>query len=277
MKLSGLLMIFFLFSCPLVLTAKETVLWRVTDWPPFYILEGKDKGKGLYDEMITLLSRGMPEYTHVRKEMNTDRVRNEMNKGTKVCHPSVLFNTEGTLSVVNSILLPHRLIFQKNDSRLTKFNDPASLDILFADKEVRGGIIPRRYTAALNKITNKHSFRDHLYKTPHYKKVIKMLLHNRLDYIIEYTPIISYSAKQLGIENNTTSKEILETQDTPFLLVYVACPKTDWGQMMIDKINKILLSESKTSDFLNFRIRWYDNSSKKLLEKYYQEHYFNDK
>ncbi len=277
MRVPYLLLVIIFVTYPSYSTAKEMVLWRVTDWPPFYILAGADKGTGLYDQMIQMLALGMPEYTHERISMNTDRVLLEMDRGTKVCHPSVLPNTDATLSVINSILLPHRIILITDSPGLAKLGDPTSLDILLADKWLLGGVTPRRYTDTLNEIVKKHAFREHLHNSPNYMVLIKELLHKRLDYIIEYPPIISYFARQLNMENNTTSLGIVETLDTPFLLVHIACPKTDWGRMMIAKIDNILMVESPQANFLDFRLQWFDESSRKLLQNYYEQHYFNDK
>ena len=263
--------------CSSVTIAKETVLWRVTDWPPFYILEGEDKGKGLYDKMIALLAAGMPEYNHETRQMNTARWLHEIEEGTQVCHPSVLPDTLATLSVVNSILLPHRVIFKKNAVEESKLRSPISLDELLANDSYQGGVSAKRYTDRLNKIVERHLFKSHIYESPNYKKIIALVLHGRIDYIIEYAPIIYYSAKNSGIESSTTSLEIFETRDTPYLLVHVGCPKTEWGEMMIKKINKILISESQKPNHINYLMNWYDENSQSLLKKYYKEHYFTDK
>jgi len=209
--------------------------------------------------------------------MNNKRVLYEMNNGTNVCHPSALPNTKHILSVVNSILLPHRLIVQKDNPKGPKWIDPSSLEKTLANKKLSGGITPNRYTEKLNNIINDYASADYLYKSLDYSVLAKMILHNRLDYIIEYSPIISYISKLKSIANDTTSLRILENQKTPFLLVHVACPNTNWGRMMINKINKILVAESKQANFHDFRMRWYDTSSKKLLEQYYNEEYFKDK
>lgn len=258
------------------LSAKETVAWRVTKWAPFYILEGSEKGKGLYDEMTTTVIKKMPEYNHVQQEMSTARVLREMKSGKKVCHPSVLPGTDATLSVLNSILLPHRLIM--NNKKAGLFSGSAvSLNQLLGDSRYYGGITQGRYSTELNDIVKNFEEEKHLYDFPIYDNLIKMLFKGRVDYIIEYPPIVTYMAKMLELKKSTVSLKIQETSKTPYLLVYFACPKNDWGKQMIAKINKILIEESKNSDFLEFRLRWYDESSRTYLKKVYQEIYFNDK
>jgi len=265
-----------LLTHSLLCNAKDTVSWRVTDWPPFYILDGENKGTGLYDKMIAMLSAGMPEYTHETIQMNTLRWTHEMEMGTKICHPSVLPNTKAVLSVANSILLPHRLIVHHESVDIKEFDQPVSLKKLLTNNKYRGGVT-LRYTAELNDIVEKHLLNKHLHNSPNYKNLISLVLQGKLDYIIEYDPIISYSAKQQKIENSTINLEIFETCNRPFVMVHVACPNTDWGKTIISKVNKILISESKKPEFLDFRIHWYDKNTQKLLESYYKDHYFFDK
>lgn len=183
-----------------------------------------------------------------------------MEKGTKICHPSVLPNTKAVLSVTNSILLPHRLIVHQDSIDIRKFEQPISLDKLLGNSKFKGGVT-LRYTEELNVVVENHLLNKHLYNSPNYKNLISLVLQGKLDYIIEYDPIISYSAKLLGIKNSTINLELLETKNRPFVLVPVACPNTDWGRAIISKVNKILIAESKESDFLNFRMNWYNKNT----------------
>jgi len=262
------------------LLSKETVIWRVTDWPPFYILEGPDKGKGIYDEIISMISRHLPEYDHQTMSMNTVRVRAQWSLGEKVCHPSVIvgesFNTQ---SVVNSILLPHRIIVHKDKEDKVNLlrKDEVSLGQLLADTTLRGGVTPGRYTSLLNDIVKQHKGGGHLYFNPNYDRMIEMVLLKRLDYIIEYPPIIAYTAKQMGLDNSTISLGIQEAKESSYLSVAVGCTKNAWGRAMIDKINQVLKKESQNPDFLESRLKWYDKPSRKILRKIYQDFYFKDK
>jgi len=265
----------FLLSNPLL--SKETVTWRVTDWPPFYILEGPDKGKGIYDEIISMMSQHIPEYDHVTMRMNTSRVRAQWRLGDNVCHPSVLVGeTINTQSLVNSILLPHRVIAHREQASLLS-KDEVIVDQLLADTRFRGGVTPGRYTSTLNNIVERHKELRHLYKHPNYERLIKMLFSKGLDYIIEYPPIITYTAKQMGLDNPTKSIGIQETKEEPYILVAVGCTKNAWGKAMIDKIDQVLKQESQHPDFLESRLKWYDEASRKILRKLYQDLYFKDK
>ena len=264
-----------LLSNPLL--SKETVIWRVTDWPPFYILEGADKGKGIYDEIIAMISQHLPEYDHVTMRMNTSRVRAQWRLGEKVCHPSVLVGeTFNAQSVVNSILLPHRIIIHRDKEKLFSKGEVV-IDQLLANTQLRGGVTLGRYTPLLNNVVEQHKERRHLYKHPNYQRLIKMLLLKGLDYIIEYPPIITYTAQQMGLDNPTNSLGIQETKDSAYISVAVGCTKNAWGRAMINKIDQALKQESQDPDFLESRLRWYDEPSRNILRELYQDIYFKDK
>jgi len=151
------------------------------------------------------------------------------------------------------------------------------LEELLSRSSLKGGVTLGRYTKQLNDLVEKYKEENHLIKNPTYINLIKMLFAHRIDYIIEYSPIITYRAKQLEQVNPTKSLVIQETQNKSKLMVVVGCTKNEWGREVIGKINRILKKESQNPDFLEFRLRWYDESSRKILRKYYKDFYFQDK
>lgn len=256
--------------------AKETVLWRVTDWPPFYILDGPNKGKGLYDQLIAMMAKKMPEYEHKRLVASTDRVRQEWLMGNNICHPSVIPGEYSVHSVMNSILPSHRLIVHESKAHMFK-GRTISLGSLLADKSLRGGITPSRYSGAINEIVDKHVLSGHLTEKQKYKNMVKMVLENRVDYIIEYPVIVDYMARTMGLPNTTRSYRISETESAPFIFVVTGCTPNEWGRKMIERINTILKEEAKNPQFLSQRLHWFDKTDRTDLEEVYEADYFKDK
>ena len=255
--------------------AKGLITWRVTDWPPFYILSGPNKGQGIYDQLISMFSQEMPEYEHHILQMNTDRVKKAWAFGANICHPSVIKGTAENISVINTILLPHRLIMRSNQQRIKE--DSVKLKELLSNDKLIGGITPGRYTNQINHLIEQASPQEHLVKFHSYKSLILMLFAQRVDYIIEYPPIVTFIATETGQKNITKSLLIEETSAENSLAVVVGCTNNEWGKKVINKINQILIAESKNSKFLDYRLKWYDESSKLLLRKLYKDNYLNDK
>ena len=254
----------------------DEITWRVIDWAPFYIVDGPQSQQGLYDHIINDLSMKLTEYKHHRSEMSTQRALSEIQKGRKICHPSALANTDALLSSVNSFLLPHRIIIKKNQaddfvSLLTPDNSLSLKKLLQSNK--LGGLSQKRYTRNLNRLIDQYP-PEKFYRSPNYSSLVNMLIRERIDYIVEYTPITQYAA---GANNQFSSYAISETQEQQFIPVYIACPDNSWGQAVIKKINLALKKQMISPDFIESRLRWFDSDSKELLRRIYQQEYHKDK
>ncbi|MCK5829770.1 MAG: TIGR02285 family protein [Methylococcales bacterium] len=263
-------------------TAEHDLRWRIIDWPPMYISSGVHINQGVYDQMIELLNMGMPSYQHQTQTMNTKRVLFEMGKGEKICHPSALKDAGATslLSVMNSIILPHQIIIHKDSLNQLGNVTEYALKTLLNNKLLRGGLVPGRYSKSINQIIDaqlKSKNNHHLVIIESYHNLTKMLLDKRIDYIVEYEVAVSFQAKTLNKENLTVSLDIIDSGNPGFLPVYVACPKTEWGKLVINEVNKILITESQNNLSLQSRIQWFNEENRKKLKYFYKQHYFTDK
>lgn len=279
MKLSVIKLITWivLLNIPFSLSAKEVLTWRVIDWPPFYILDGADKGQGLYDQLIKKIADALPEYQHRTMVMNTKRVLAELENGSHVCHPSALGDTIGVLSKTNSLLLPYRIIYDTEDKPEFAQYESIALAAILQDKNYHVGIASDRYSSKLNNILAKHKGENNLINQNNYNSLIRMFFSKRIDALIEYPPVINYSKRLLDNKISNSSIAIKELSASKFLPVYIACPNNEWGKAVIEKINAFLVKESLTEDYLAYRLRWYDEESQKLLKRFYQKHYLLDK
>lgn len=256
--------------------AKETLEWRVTHWPPFYILEGPNKGQGIYDEIITLLIENLPEYEHKRVVASTRRVVEEWKRGNKICHASMVPSEQASYSVINAIIPSLRILVHKDKTHLFK-GDTLSLRPLLADTRLVGGITPGQYTPRINRVVNEFHDAEHLVKSTRYDCLLRMLFENRIDYVIEYPVVADFVAEEVCATNKTVSYKITEFEENPFSASVVSCPPTDWGWELIRKIDAILIRESKKPGFLDSRLRWYKGRERQELQKLYDTFYFHDK
>jgi uncharacterized protein (TIGR02285 family) len=208
--------------------------------------------------------------------MNTRRALTEMENGKNVCHPSALANTDAHLSNINSFLLPHRIIYTVNNATM-QLQSSSSLEELLLNKYLITGISVGRYTNEINTLFNKYGQDDRLVKNNSYDGLIQMLLAGRIDFLVEYPSIITYTKKIHRSNVLTKNLAINELSDGEFLGVYTACPKNDWGKKVINRINMALLKESQHDNYLDYRLKWYDNESKQLLKEHYETTYLLDK
>lgn len=257
--------------------AKDTIYWRVIDWPPFYITHGQDQGRGIYDGLIDQMIAAMPEYHHKKVVMNTQRKLIELKKGSKVCTPSALANTPALLSTANSFLLPHRLIYHSYDYPTFKHLEKVSLDQLLSRADFKLGIASLRYPNAINAVLANHTENKNITVQNNYNSLIKMFFRKRFDGLIEYPPVINYSKKQLNLNIKTSSLQLQEISSQDYLTVHFACPNNEWGKTVIGKINQVLLEETFRANYLDQRLHWYDEQDQKILKYFYQRDYLKDK
>lgn len=269
----ALLLLFNAFS----IQAKETIYWRVIDWPPFYILHGPDKGQGIYDVLIDQMVEALPQYRHKKVEMNTQRILMELQKESTVCTPSALANTPALLSSANSFLLPHRLIYYSDDYPTLRHLDKISLSRLLSRADFKLGVAPKRYPKAINSVLESHKKNKKITIQNNYNSLVKMFFRKRIDGLIEYTPVINYSKRLLNLNVNTSSLALAEISSEDYLTVHFACPNNQWGKKIIEQINQVLSEETTQFNYLYSRLRWYDNQSRKTLMQFYQRDYLKDK
>lgn len=272
-----ILVCFFIFSLSSFSADKDVIKWRVTNWPPFYIMEGASAGEGVYNKLINRFSNDLSSYKHSQVFMNTVRAQFEMKSGSPVCHPSVLKNTDAILSNVNSILLPQALIFNSETVDVDSINDNSSLESILKNPKIIIGVSPNSYNKEINTIVDKYLGRDNVVMLNDYISLIKMLIRGRVDVIIQYPSVVSYIKRTLNLKSRTTNVSIDSPKQDSFVLVYTGCSKSEWGRNVINKINKSLISESKENNFLEERLRWYDKDDQQKLRKLYEKYYFLDK
>lgn len=259
---------------------QKTVIWRITDWPPAYILSGPNKGQGLYDQLITLFQSSMPEYQHKKINMNTIRFLQQMrtpDRQTTICHTSMIEReAKGIthLSHPNSLLLAHKVIIRTDKLNELKniTNDPStvSLEKLIHYKKLRGGIASFGTHTFLKPYENKRDdFQNLVYIPEAYKPLMHMLFQGRIDYIVQYAPIVTYLEETLEIKGSTTALDIAETKNAPYIKVHTACSKNDLGQKVITKINTLLKDEKHAPKIKNIQLRWYNEKDQTKLKQYY--------
>jgi uncharacterized protein (TIGR02285 family) len=75
-------------------TARQTVYWYISDFPPIYIFSGEDQGKGTGDERLRILFKRMPEFDHRIVQAPTIRALEAMKTEPNVCNATMLKTPE---------------------------------------------------------------------------------------------------------------------------------------------------------------------------------------
>jgi len=262
-------MTLFVFCTPLF--AEDEIIWRVSDWPPAYILDGPYKEQGMGDAVISFLKDRMPEYRHSTLKMNSKRLRTEVKAGKNICSVSILPRDYWTLSEADMIVLPHRIYVRRDKIGELDPKKPISLNEILNENRLKAGVSYGRYPKKLNAIVANYLNKKNVINLPNYASLIKMLFSGRVDYIIEYPSVMTFFEKESYKGGIVVGLNIKETENIPYVLVRAGCSKTEWGRKVIDKVNRILLRDRKKEEYLEPLLRWYGEEDQKNLKELYKQ------
>ncbi len=244
------------------LQAKEKMVWSITHWPPLMILNGEDAGKGRFDVILKQFQAHMPQYQHITIEMNWNRVWSDIKRGKNVCNILSLKNEQRAeiayFSKPSNVTLSNRIILKQ--STFEYMGKPASLSLqdLIESPDIEGAIeSSRSYTQALDKVISEKREKSTLkrYVTSSVQ-LMKMLVAERFDYLIEYPYIASYLLRSVNkADAKIASVEIEEI--APYSVSYLACPKTPWGKARIAAYNTALKEMSDSPQYIQAMQTWY--------------------
>lgn len=270
-----------LFACPAF--AKDKIIWVDVDAPPFYILEGNEKGKGVVDEITLLLQKNMPQYDHEHQVINLSRLMYMMRNGEHVCH-AALFRTreretEALFSSTPTDIVPPVGITIKAD-RKDDFpdHDNCSLAELLEKKKLKAGIAAdRSYGKPLDDILKRNEGSPLVYARSGadiYSGLLRMLLAGRVDFILGSPLEAGYIHKKMDVGDSVINIPIRENME--YTMGYAACPKNEWGRGVIAEIEKILKERRNTDEYRDIFEKWLDKGSIDRFRKAYSEHFLKE-
>jgi polar amino acid transport system substrate-binding protein len=256
--------------------AKDTVVWAVADRPTSYILEGQDKGRGVVDEVYSVLHENLSDYSHKTQDMNFARILVQMKNGEKQCacgFKKPEREKVGYFSVPAIIALPFSVVAKKGRLNGIYGNtESISLKNLLENTKLKGGVTMKRSYGDITQIIAEHEKTGSLYAQSSTYNLMNMLAADHLDYAIEIPSFAKYIAKQIENEDIFESYAIEENTNR-VLIAHIFCTKNEWGRSIVDRIDNILRKERKSSDYIEILERWYDEKGRKNIREYYNNNF----
>lgn len=260
--------------------AKETINWVRISFPPFLVLEdGQASGPGVDIEKV--LRENMPEYEHGSTNSNIKRLHALLEKGDPCACADYLIRTPAFedkyyYSTAPTMLTPtHRIITLKRNREKFGAGVRLSLERLLEKRALRLGVAAdRSFGKEIDDILKAHSGVENIYA--HYSPtssevLIQMLLAGRVDYIIEYPPIVQYFEKKLQITEELAIYAI-EEKSQLWTTGWLACTKNEQGKQVIEKADTILPRFLLTEPFYQGAMQYIDMAVfPEFRDRYFQE------
>ncbi len=247
--------------------ADNNLNWFSVNAPPAWIKKGKLKGQGNLDKLSDIIKKEIPEYNHYDLEMNLKRLLILAESGRNVCiiafnkTPSREMNFHYSKFPV-IITSPLKFVILKSLQSNKKVHSINELN----DQKLLGHFIDgRSYGPAGNQAIDylKKSNLKPIAHSDISNRLVKMLIANRVSYILEYPEVINYFTKTTKQKVAFTFLNIPEAKP---LFHYAACTKSPQGREVIKKIDNILDSLIQQPNFLAPIKRWLSKEEFQELE-----------
>lgn len=231
-------------------TDGETIFWAKPGLEPFYFPAGRRDGQvGFGDLMVEDLMKLLPGYQHQELRANYSRMIAEIRSGNPVC--GIIHRTperEQFTAYSNILAFPpsYRLYIlaeKRHDyKQLPGWEDGAvSLeDVLQSKRRLRmGHQVKHSYGNALDETLARHSRNlEQIRGYSGQKSLVKMLLADRVDFILEFSWVVNYHLRELNLDVSELEGVVL-TEAPAYLPVSIGCPNNIWGQHLIEHLNNI--------------------------------------
>jgi len=249
------------------------VVWASLDFPPFQIVDGPHRGSGSFDGLRGLLVREMGDVGHEVVTMSFARREDELRRGKLLCSPGMFRTPARERYLVYSrpalIHLDNRLVFLARNA--ARFPPGAEVDLekVFKDRRLIGGIISgRSFAPNIDAQIRRHgdapNVRMRALQPSH---MVELLLKGEIDYTIMFPHEAAFLERQAGRDGFLATRMIAGTP--PYILTHVACTRSEWGERVITRVNRILRDQRNRPEYRQFSARWYSAADQLLIRRYY--------
>lgn len=224
-----------------------TIIWHQADFPPAFILNGEDAGKGYCNKMQRDVATYLKDYEHRYVESNYKRISESLKADDNACCASIYKTPEREkyaaysdplfIGFSNGVIIPEERVFLYN--RYITPERMIDLKALMAgEAAVKIGIVSGRNYGPIESVITPFKGTERIYEraSTDSKGLVKMLMSNRIDILLALPLEIAYTAEQLGIGKETIRFFPLKDGEL-YTVSYMACSGNDWGRKVIEKVN----------------------------------------
>ena len=262
---------------------ENVIRWGILDFAPVNILDGKHKRMGQSDQIIQLIERHLPQYQYEWIPLNTRRLEGYIKAGDHYCHTAAIKKPEREKYAYFSrpivMASSHRLLVLEDKAAELGIKEGVDFSQLITNKKLSGGFAAgRSYGPDLDRQIELHEDGKHLFFAKGMnltETLLNMLMHGRIDYMVDYPWIIRYFAKTRAYHSEVRSFTINGHPDYNYGYIY--CPKNVWGKKVIDDINRVLDQIRDSDAYRDALFAWEDPAVVDTIKANYKQLFLDKK
>lgn len=261
--------------------AGDPIIWYQADFPPYVIVDGPEKTRGIDNQIMATMIDRLPGYDHTYRVASYSRILNEF-KNQKPAITTPIFRTPEREKYVHFsdissyLVLPNGFIYHKDDSaRFSPYllsDGSLDLEALCRSGKFKIGISAgRSYFGIIDEMIRRHKAEQVFQERTGSDQLgtLKMLRAKRFDAAFGFPVEIKYGGLEEDLRFLRVSKMV------SFIPVFFGVPKNEWGVALVDKLNLILHEPGTLERFTEFYRYWLDEEIRphydKLRQNYYQQ------
>ncbi|MFH6782708.1 MULTISPECIES: transporter substrate-binding domain-containing protein [Methylobacterium] len=235
----------------------KRLTWAVFDAPPFTIAAGENRGAGIFDRIRSLLSATLADYAVTSVTVPFPRIVASLKTGEEWCFVGGVKTPERALFAAFSrpvaMFYPLRVVVRATDRARFGALGPLFLrDLLTQHRSLRTSMLRDRAIApAVDALFRQHPPSQTYIR---FEDAYRMLLNDRLDYLVDFSSITAYNARQIGAPDAFVGLPLAESPEPVF--ARVMCAGTPWGREVVARIDAVLATERPSPAYRSIVEAW---------------------
>ncbi|TNC07569.1 transporter substrate-binding domain-containing protein [Methylobacterium terricola] len=234
------------------------ITWSVFDAPPYTIVEGANRDNGISDRIRRLLTARLTEYSHSTLTVPFPRILTSLKQGAEWCFVGGVRTPEregfAAFSRPVAMFYPLRIVVRAENRARFEALGPLSLrNLLTEHRALRTSMLRNRAIAPAADALFRQYPPGQTYSE--FGEAFRMLLNDRLDYLVEFSSIAAYHARLLGAPDAFVGFPFAEENQEP-VFPRVMCAGTPWGREVVARIDAVLAAERASPAYREIVEAW---------------------
>ncbi len=251
------------------------ITWYKHDFPPYFILDGEYKDKGILDQIFPSIVKNLPEFQHGHFVSNNAGFFRRVQNGDDVCAYSLIKTDQREellyFSTPYFFVLQNAIFIREEDkgkfSKYINAKGRISLSKLIQNNKINFGVKKSvAYGKNVDQIILQNLDRPNVIVRKGKdltEGLLKMLSLKRIDYMLAYDESVGFLSQKLNLKTKFMYIPIAEMPENYLIRGHMACPKTIWGRAVIDKVNAVIKGKGLVEKTTNIYKKWLTDDAKK--------------